>query len=57
VKDTPLDRERVIWYDMKDGDYAAEIDPPLIEDPLRDRANREERELSDDVEDEDEDSD
>ena len=55
MKDTPLDRERVIWYDMKDGDYAAEIDPPLIEDPLRDRANREERELSDDVEDEDED--
>ena len=33
------DRERVIRYGMKDGDYAAEIYPPLAVDPGRDEAS------------------
>ena len=35
VKNTPADRERVIRYDMKDGDYVAELETALVVDPRR----------------------
>ena len=34
----PGDRERVITYDMKDGDYVSELHTPLIVDARRDAA-------------------
>ncbi len=36
------DRERVILYDIKDGNYKAQIDPPLMVDPIRDATDDEE---------------
>ena len=45
----PSDRERVIRYDMKDGDYVGELITPLIDDPRREQQEQEEQ--SDDVED------
>ena len=38
VKSTPGDRERVINYDMKDGDYVSELVTPLVNDVRRDRS-------------------
>ena len=42
------DRERVIRYGMKEGDYAGEIDPPLAVDPGRDEASEDEEDEDDD---------
>lgn len=53
VLSSPADRERVIRYDMKEGAYVGEIDPPLTYDPRRDE-RREEEPPQDDVEDEEE---
>ena len=41
------DRERVIRYGMKEGDYAGEIDPPLAVDPGRDEASEDEEDEDD----------
>ena len=37
VLPTPADRERVINYDMKDGDFVGELETPLVNDRRRDR--------------------
>ena len=36
VGSTPADRERVINYDIKDGDYVSELITPLVHDSRRD---------------------
>jgi hypothetical protein len=41
VKLTAADRERVINYDMKDGDYVAKLATPLVNDRRRDAAEAE----------------
>lgn len=41
VKPTPADRERVINYDMKDGDFVGELETPLVNDARRDAAEAE----------------
>ena len=38
VLNTPSDRERVINYDIKDGDYVSELETPLVNDRRRDAA-------------------
>lgn len=38
VLNTPADRERVINYDMKDGDYVGELETPLVNDRRREQA-------------------
>lgn len=43
VINTPGDRERVINYDMKDGEYVGELETPLVHDPRREKAEVEAR--------------
>ena len=45
VKSTPADRERVIAYDMKDGEYIGELETPLVNDARRDAAEAEARQI------------
>ena len=40
----PGDRERVIRYDIKDGDYVSELHTPLVEDAKRDAADEDDEE-------------
>jgi hypothetical protein len=46
VLPTAGDRERVINYDLKDGDYIAELETPLVNDVRRDAAEAEAREAA-----------
>ena len=50
VLPTPGDRERVINYDMKDGDYVSELETALVNDPRRDAAEAEARDAASDAE-------
>ena len=50
VLPTPGDRERVINYDMKDGEYVSELEMPLVNDPRRDKAEAEARDAASDAE-------
>ena len=40
----PGDRERVIRYAIKDGDYVSELHTPLVEDAKRDAAEEDDEE-------------
>ena len=40
----PSDRERVLRYDIKDGDYVSELHTPLVEDAKRDAAEEDDEE-------------
>ena len=40
----PGDRERVLRYDIKDGDYVSELHTPLVEDAKRDAAEEDDEE-------------
>lgn len=50
VMNTPGDRERVIRYDMKDGDYIGELETALVDDPRRDQQEADEHGDDDDAE-------
>ena len=47
IGSSAADRERVIRYDIKDGDYVAEIVPKLAWDPKRDEPSQEEEDDDD----------